>query len=191
MYDYIRGELAELHPTHAVVEAGGVGYAIGISLSTHRAIEGSKTVKLFIHSVLREDAHTLYGFATPTERELFRALISVSGVGGGTARQVLSTFSETELRQIILQANAALLKNVKGLGLKTAQKIIVDLGGKLADMDGLSKIAGADEAATEAVSALTMLGFARTAAEKAVAEVRRTDANAQVEELVRAALKKI
>ena len=131
MYEYITGTLAELTPTQAVVETGGVGYLLFISLETFSQIEHSERVKLYVHQVVREDAQLLYGFASKTERELFRQLISVSGVGGNTARMILSTFSPYDLQQIIATENAVLLKNVKGLGLKTAQKIIVELNGKV------------------------------------------------------------
>ena len=131
MYEYIKGSVAEVAPTYAVIEAGGVGYYLHISLETFSAIEHATETKLFVHYVVREDAQLLYGFSTKVERELFRLLISVSGVGGNTARMILSTYSPRELQGIISSGNAVLLKNVKGLGLKTAQKIIVDLSGKL------------------------------------------------------------
>ena len=130
MYEYIRGTVAEAAPTHAVLDVGGVGYYLHISLETFSAIEHAQTAKLFVHYVVREDAQLLYGFATKTERELFRLLVSVSGVGGNTARMILSTYSPRELQGIISAGNAVLLKNVKGLGLKTAQKIIVELSGQ-------------------------------------------------------------
>ncbi|MBQ5396306.1 MAG: Holliday junction branch migration protein RuvA, partial [Alistipes sp.] len=126
MYEYISGLVADLAPTYAVIDAGGVGYYVNISLQTYSAIEGEKSARLYVHFVVREDAQLLYGFATKLERELFRHLISVSGVGGNTARMILSTYSTAELRNIIATENAVLLKNVKGLGLKTAQKIIVE-----------------------------------------------------------------
>ena len=115
MYEYISGSLTELSPTYAVVEAAGVGYYINISLQTFSAIEGAESVRLYVHFIVREDAQILYGFATRQERELFRLLISVSGVGGNTARMILSTYSTSELRNIISTANAVLLKNVKGV----------------------------------------------------------------------------
>ena len=131
MYEYISGPVAEVAPAYAVIDAGGVGYYLPISLETFSAIEHTETARLYVHYVVREDAQLLYGFATKTERELFRHLISVSGVGGNTARMILSTYSPRELQGIITSGNAVLLKNVKGLGLKTAQKIIVELTGKL------------------------------------------------------------
>ena len=134
MYEYLSGTISELAPTHAVLDVGGVGYFLQISLQTYSEIEHSDRVKLFVHYVVREDAQLLYGFASKAERELFRHLISVSGVGGNTARMILSTYSPRELQGIIATENAVLLKNVKGLGLKTAQKIIVELSGKMAGL---------------------------------------------------------
>ena len=119
MYEYIRGTVTELTPTYAVVETAGIGYMVNISLNTFSEIENSPAVQLFVHYVVREDAQILFGFASKTERELFRLLISVSGVGGNTARMILSTYSPKELQSIIATGNAVLLKNVKGLGLKT------------------------------------------------------------------------
>ena len=193
MYEYIQGKLAELAPAYAVVETGGVGYLLHISLQTYSEIEGRSEVKLFTHFVVREDAQLFFGFSTKTERELFRQLISVSGVGGNTARMILSTYSPRELQGIITAGNAVLLKNVKGLGLKTAQKIIVELSGKLmapgADDGGAQP--GAGGSFDEALAALSMLGFARAPAEKILRGVLRESPAAPVEELIRMALKKL
>ena len=191
MYEYLCGKVAEAAPTYAVIDVGGVGYYVQISLETFAAIEHAAEAKLYAHYVVREDAQLLYGFATKAERELFRLLISVSGVGGNTARMILSTYSPTELKGIIAAGNAVLLKNVKGLGLKTAQKIIVELTGKMVELDA----GGADSVAAggstdEAVEALVMLGFAKSAAEKAVRAVAHENPAAPVEELVRLALKR-
>ena len=194
MYEHISGTLSEVAPTYAVLDVGGVGYYLHISLETFSAIEHAERAKLYVHYVVREDAQLLYGFSTRVERELFRLLIGVSGVGGNTARMILSTYSPRELQNIISTGNAVLLKNVKGLGLKTAQKIIVELTGKLAALD-----AGAGAAAPvadsgnfdEALAALVMLGFARTAAEKVLRAVLRESPEAPVEELVRMSLKRL
>ena len=196
MYEYISGSLTELSPTYAVVEAAGVGYYINISLQTFSAIEGAESVRLYVHFIVREDAQILYGFATRQERELFRLLISVSGVGGNTARMILSTYSTSELRNIISTANAVLLKNVKGLGLKTAQKIIVELSGKMVDL-GLEakavKSAGEvdNEVFNETVAALVMLGFQKGASEKVVKALLKEDPKIQVEDAVRLALRRM
>ena len=134
MYEYIKGTVAEVAPAYAVIDVGGVGYYLHISLETYSAIEHETETRLYVHYVVREDAQLLYGFSTKVERELFRLLISVSGVGGNTARMILSTYSPRELQGIITAGNAVLLKNVKGLGLKTAQKIIVELKDKAAGL---------------------------------------------------------
>lgn len=193
MYEYIKGKVAEAAPAYAVLEAGGVGYYLHISLETYAAVEHAAEAMLYVHYVVREDAQLLYGFATKVERELFRLLISVSGVGGNTARMILSTYSPRELQGIITSGNAVLLKNVKGLGLKTAQKIIVELSGKLATLgvDAAAPAAPDGGAVDEALAALVMLGFARTAAEKALRAVVREAAGASVEELIRLSLKRL
>ena len=196
MYEYISGKLTEIAPAYAVVEAAGVGYYINISLHTYSAIENQSDVRLYVHFVVREDAQLLYGFSSKIERELFRNLISVSGVGGNTARMILSTYSTSELRNIISTANAVLLKNVKGLGLKTAQKIIVELSGKMVDL-GLEakavKSAGEidNEVFNETVAALVMLGFQKGASEKVVKALLKEDPNIQVEDAVRLALRRM
>lgn len=198
MYEYIRGEVAEVAPTHAIIETGGVGYYLHISLQTYSAIEHERTAKLYLHHVVREDAQLFYGFATKGERELFRHLISVSGVGGNTARMILSTYSPRELQNIISTENAVLLKNVKGLGLKTAQKIIVELSGKLLTL-GLEgeesaaiPTAGAgNENYDETLAALVMLGFPKSAAEKVVRALFKENPSLAVEEAVRSALKRL
>jgi Holliday junction DNA helicase RuvA len=198
MYDYIKGTVAELTPAAAVVEAAGVGYLLNISLQTYSEIERQSEAKLYAHFVVREDAQILYGFATRQEREIFRLLISVSGVGGMSARMILSTYSPAELTSIISSENATLLKNVKGLGLKTAQKIIVELREKIVGVGASLPIAGATGQAAidagryeEAMAALAMLGFNRAASDKTVRTLCRETPGAQVEEIVRAALKKL
>jgi Holliday junction DNA helicase RuvA len=196
MYEFISGRVAELTPAYAVLEAGGVGYYLNISLETFSAIERRTEARLFVHFAVREDAHVLYGFATAAERELFRRLVSVSGVGGGTARMVLSTYSPAELANIIASENAVLLKNVKGLGLKTAEKIIVELRDKMtgiaAGTGTADKGAGAVDAIHgEALAALAMLGFPRASSDKVVRGVMRDNPGAGVEDVIRHALKKL
>lgn len=194
MYEYITGNIAELAPTHAVIEASGVGYLLNISLQTYSEIEHAEQAKLYTHFIVREDAQILYGFASKVERELFRQLIGVSGVGGNTARMILSTYSPAELRGIIVGENAVLLKNVKGLGLKTAQKIIVELSGKIAsiavdEQTVVTSVGG--EIYDEALSALSMLGFAKSAAEKVVRAVVKESPAMSVEDVIRASLKRL
>ena len=196
MYEYISGKLAEIAPTYAVVEAAGIGYYVNISLQTFSRLEGAQSAHLYLHFIVREDAQILYGFATKMERELFRQLISVSGVGGNTARMILSTYSSDELRNIIATENAVLLKNVKGLGLKTAQKIIVELSGKMLELGGekfsdKAVAVGGNEIYDETVAALVMLGFAKAASEKVVKAILQESPSIQVEDAVRQALRRM
>lgn len=195
MYDYIKGQLDRLTPAAAVVEAGGVGYYINISLQTFSSIESATEVKLYTYFIVREDAQVLYGFYTLEEREVFRALIGVSGVGGNTARMILSTFSSDEVRSIIATGQADVLKSVKGLGIKTAQKIIVELRDKLGVSTAgelpLPARAAANETYSEALSALVMLGFTKPASEKVLRTLIKEQPQAHVEELIRMALKRL
>ena len=197
MYEYISGKVADATPTYAVIEAAGVGYFINISLQTYAEIERQAEARLYVHFVVREDQQALFGFATKLERELFRQLISVSGVGGNTARMILSTYSSKELQNIIATENAVLLKNVKGLGLKTAQKIIVELSGKMLEL-GASDLmmpstttAQRSAAYDEALAALSMLGFQKAASEKALTAIFKEQPSMPVEDAVRAALKRL
>ena len=197
MYEYITGKLAEATPTYAVVEAHGIGYFINISLKSYSEIEGKSEAKLYVHFIVREDQQTLFGFTTKLERELFRQLISVSGVGGNTARMILSTYSPRELQNIIATENAVLLKNVKGLGLKTAQKIIVELSGKMLEI-GASDLmavstptASRPESYDEALAALSMLGFQKSASEKVLNAIYKENPQLGVEDAIRTALKSL
>ena len=202
MIEYIRGELAELTPTLAVVETAGVGYALGISLNTYTAIQGKKDVKLYVHESLvtggRDDSYTLYGFAGKQERELYRLLITVSGVGGNTARMILSSMSPKELCAVISSGNEKMLKGVKGIGLKTAQRIIVDLKDKIVSLGiadelpaGGAAVAIDNAVRDEAVSALAMLGFSPAPSAKVVAELLKAQPDLKVEEVIKLALKQI
>ena len=196
MYEYITGKLTEVAPAYAIVEAAGIGYFINISLQTYSEIENSQNVTLYLHYIVREDAQILYGFASKAERALFRLLIGVSGVGGNTARMIQSTYSPSELRNIIGTGNAVLLKNVKGLGLKTAQKIIVELSGKMVDLKADDKVVGKDvvvnsESYDEALSALIMLGFQKGASEKVLKKIFKESPELRVEEAIRIALKQL
>ena len=179
MIEYIKGELTELTPAMAVVECHGVGYGINVSLNTFSAIQGKQEVKLFIYEAIREDAHVLYGFATKQERELFLLLITVSGIGGNTARMILSALSPNELCNVISSGNDKLLKTVKGIGLKTAQRIIVELKDKIAST-------GITEA--ETVSSISASVNAAPT-HKAVASILKADPDATVEQVIKLALK--
>lgn len=197
MYEYISGLVTDLAPTYAVIEAAGVGYYINISLQTYASLEGEKSARLYVHFAVREDAQVLYGFSTKQERELFRLLISVSGVGGNTARMILSTYSTSELRNIIATENAVLLKNVKGLGLKTAQKIIVELSGKMLELGAdtsksvVATVSSNSEIYDETMAALVMLGFQKAASEKVVKAILNETPTISVEEAVRQALRRL
>lgn len=205
MIEYIKGTLAELSPALAVVEAYGVGYALNISLTTYTKIQGLKDVKLFVHEQLttggRDDSFTLYGFATKQERELYRMLISVSGVGANTARMMLSSLTPTELCNAIANGDEKIIKSVKGIGLKTAQRIILDLKDKIVQTGIAEELHVAKQHSAgpsvnaavkdEAVSALTMLGFSPAPSAKVVVEILTAQPDLQVEMVVKEALKRI
>lgn len=199
MIDYIKGELTELTPAIAVVEAAGVGYAMNISLNTFTAIQGKKEVKLYVHEAIREDAHVLFGFAAKKEREMFLLLITVSGVGPNTARMVLSSMSPAELCNSISTGNERMIKTIKGIGLKTAQRIIVDLRDKIVTLGITQEIpAGGsieqpvnNQVKDEAMSALTMLGFSPAPSQKVVVKILQDNPAMPVELVVKMALKMI
>ena len=200
MIEYLKGELAELTPAMAVIDCHGVGYAANISLNTYSAIQGKESCKLYIYEPIREDAYVLYGFADQQERELFLLLISVSGIGGNTARMILSALTPNELISVISSENANLLKTVKGIGLKTAQRIIVDLKDKIKTDTLVAATAGngptADaaintEVTDEAVAALTMLGFAQGPSQKVVLAILKEEPTAPVEKVIKLALKRL
>ena len=203
MIEYIRGELTEITPAMAVVEAARVGYALNISLNTYAAIQNKKEVKLYVHEALvtggRDDSFSLYGFANKEERELYRQLITVSGVGANTARMILSALTPAELGNVIASGDERTLKAVKGIGQRTAQRIIVDLKDKIAVSEIGPQQSGAPaapdpinkEVRQEAISALTMLGFSPAPTSKVVTEILRQQPNLPVEQVVKLALKQI
>jgi holliday junction DNA helicase RuvA len=193
MIDYIKGDIIQITPTFLILETGGIGYLVNISLTTFSRLEGKKEFKILVHEVIREDSHQLFGFADNEERDIFRLLISVSGVGANTARMMLSSLTSAEIEKAILGSDADLLKSVKGIGLKTAQRIIVDLKDKLGKHTGSGEIfAFADNTRREeALSALVMLGFAKSAVSKALDNIVRNEKNLTVEDMIKRALKNL
>lgn len=190
MIEYIKGELVDLTPTCAIVETNGIGYSINISLVTYSELSGHKQCKLYVYEAIREDAHVLYGFTTQSERTLFLQLISVSGVGANTARMIMSSLSASELQEAIATENSALLKNVKGIGLKTAQRIIIDLRDKVNKTTigtSTSSVLG-KSVTSEAVSALVMLGFQQSASQKVVEKLAKDEPAVSLEQLIKKAL---
>ena len=202
MIEYLKGTLADLTPALAVVDCNGVGYGVNISLNTFSGIQGKDNVKLWITESIREDAYQLWGFSTRVERELFLLLTSVSGIGAGMARMILSAMTPAELCNIISEGNDKMLKQVKGIGPKAAQRIIVDLKDKIGAL-GVDAAAGAGgnsmfnvqssainkEVQNEAVSALTMLGFSPAPTNKVVLQILREEPDAPVEKVIKLALK--
>lgn len=191
MYHHLRGKLVEKNPTYLVVECAGVGYYVNISLTTYSQIGDDENVMVYTHLAVREDAMTLFGFAQPVEREIFRLLIGVSGVGANTARMILSSLLPDEVENAIRSENIALLKGVKGIGAKTAQRIVVDLKDKV----GLGSESGAVTAPSssreEAIAALEILGFNRKAIEKVVSAHLAQTPDATVENIIKNALQKL
>jgi len=193
MLDYIKGEITELTPALVVIEAGGVGYIAHISLNTYSALNDLKSCKLYVYESIREDAHQLFGFMEKRERELFLLLISVSGVGANTARMVLSSIATYELEAIIASGNANALKSVKGIGNKTAERIIIDLKDKIktsgSSVSLQTTASVSSQAANEAVAALAMLGFNLLASQRVVAKIEKDHPALTVEEIIKHALK--
>lgn len=198
MIEYIKGIVTELNPTEAVIEAAGVGYGIAITLPTYSALIGSEgqEAKLFITEIIREDVHEVYGFYERKERQLFEMLMTVSGVGAATARMIMSAFAAEELRVLIATGNSKGMAKVKGLGPKTAQRIIVDLKDKVIKLDlggdptelPLADVEVENGVKAEAISALTMLGFAANASGKAVDKILKANPSLTVEAVIRQAL---
>lgn len=200
MLDYIKGEIVEITPASAVLETGGLGYMLTISLNTYTAVQNLKQAKLYVHEAIREDAHQLFGFQSKLERQLFQLLISVSGIGGGTAILILSALSPRELSDVIASENVNILKSIKGIGAKTAQRIIVDLKDKVTGLEGLQGVAAGavgsvrgqmSQVQAEAQQALVMLGFAAPQTAKVVAAVVQEQPEATVEQVIKMALKRL
>lgn len=199
MIEYIRGIVDELTPTQAIIETkSGVGYALSISLNTYTAIQNKNEVRLFVYEVIREDAYLLFGFATRIERELFELLIGISGVGGQTARMVLSAFTPADLANIVQSEDVRSLKSVKGIGPKAAQRIIVELKDKMANFMGTGNAANAADGTNvqvaspvvdEAVQALAVLGFSPAPTQKVVMQIVKDDPSIPVEVIIKKALK--
>ena len=195
MYDYIKGELVELSPAEAVIECGGIGYSILISLQTFQMLQGKNSAKVFLYQYIREDEQSFYGFATKDERELFKLLISVSGIGVGSARMMLSSLSDEEIRQAILSEDVHRIKSVKGIGLKSAQRLILELKDKIVKgggVDATLPLAGVSNAAAdEATTALVMLGFSKPAIAKVLPDIIKKNPQGRVEDYIKAALQKL
>lgn len=195
MIDYIKGTIAELNPAVCVIENGGMGYAVNISLTSYQALQGANEAKLFIYESIREDAFVLYGFMTKEEREIFLLLISVSGVGAGTARMILSNFSVDELVSAIAGGNVRAIKEVKGIGAKTAERIIVDLKDKVAKVGAVDLTsvgackAARNEKREEAVAALVALGFQQAQSAKIVDRVLKENGDLSVGAIIKISLK--
>lgn len=196
MIDYIKGKLVELNPTETVVECGGIGYKILISVQTFTQLEGKSDVTVYIYHYLHEDDEMFYGFATKDERELFRLLIGVSGIGANTARMMLSSLSSDEIRNAILAEDLNRIKSIKGIGLKTAQRLILELKDKIVKGEGteaptLVNSAGNNEIVNEAATALVLLGFNKANVNKAIAAVLKESPDASLEDIIKLALKKL
>lgn len=197
MIDYIKGTITELTPTSVVLETGGIGYFINISLTTYSSLNKKEDAHLFVYEAIREDAHLLFRFMNRSERQLFLLLISVPGIGANTARVIMSSYSASEIQQMIAGGDVVSLNTIKGIGTKTAQRIIVDLKDKIlkiSDTDGsLPKGstlgAGSNTLREETVAALTMLGFAAVASQKVVEKIIRENASLTVEQVIKQALK--
>ena len=195
MIDYIKGHLVEITPTDAVVECYGIGYKILISLQTYEGLNGKSEVKVYIHHYLREDEELYYGFASKDERELFRLLIGVSGIGASTARMMLSSLTSEEIRNAILSEDINKIKSIKGIGLKSAQRLILELKDKVVKGGGTDNstlfVSASNGAADEATTALVMLGFTKANVNKAISAVLKESPNASLEEIIKLSLKRL
>lgn len=193
MYEYIKGNITELTPASVIVEAGGIGYFINISLTTYTRLNGREKVTVFLQQIVREDAHLLYGFADRDEREIFRLLISVNGIGANTAIMMLSSYQPEQLRDAIATENVNVLKSIKGIGAKTAQRVIIDLKDKIGKSSESVQVFDKADNTTreEALSALVMLGFNKRAIEKALDRIFSDNPGISVEETIKIALKNL
>lgn len=196
MIDYIKGEITELNPTEMTLECNGIGYKILISLQTYDKLKQSREAKIYIHHYLREDDEQYFGFAGKDERELFRLLIGVSGIGAATARMMLSSLSSDELRNAILSEDINKIKSIKGIGLKSAQRLILELKDKISKGEGCSQntifqTSGANPNLEEATTALVMLGFTKPNVTKALAAVLKETPDANLEQLIKLGLKRL
>jgi Holliday junction DNA helicase RuvA len=193
MINYIKGNITEINPTSVTIETGGIGYFINISVNTFSKLDSKSESKILVHEVIREDAHQLFGFADKEERDIFRLLISVTGIGANTARMMLSSLTPGEVEKAIMESNVNVLKSVKGIGLKTAQRVIVDLKDKVGKQSATGEIfTFADNTKREeALSALVMLGFAKSAVSKVLEKIIRDEKNLTVEDLIKRALKNL
>lgn len=191
MYDYIKGSIEELSPAEAVIECGGIGYKLQISLNTYDRLQGQKDVKIYIHHHLREDEETLYGFSDKEERRIFALLIGVSGIGPNTARMMLSSLTADEVSTAIASGDVNRIKGVKGIGLKTAQKVIIELKDKIARGGAELNLStgGSSVNTAEACSALIMLGFTKNAVEKTVSTIVKKEPGLSLEDIIKKALK--
>jgi Holliday junction DNA helicase RuvA len=193
MITHLKGKLVEKNPTHVIIECAGVGYFVNISLNTFSNIKDQESISLFTHLQVREDSHTLFGFAEKSEREIFRLLLSVSGIGSSTARIMLSSLSPAQIRDAIANGDVATIQGIKGIGAKTAQRVILDLRDKILkvyDIDEVS-INSNNTNKEEALSALEVLGFVRRQAEKAVDKVINQDPSLSAENIIKLALKNL
>ena len=191
MITHIQGKLTEKNPTHVVIDCNGVGYMLNISLHTYSQIPDNEQLKLFTHLQVKEDSHTLYGFSSLAEREIFRLLISVSGIGSSIARTMLSSLTPKQIREGIATGDVVLIQSIKGIGAKTAQRVILDLKDKILkiyDIDEVS-ISGGNTSKDEALSALEVLGFVKKQAERVVDKIMVTQPDADVETIIKQALK--
>jgi len=193
MYDYITGRIVEKTPTYLIIEAGNIGYFIHISLNTYSGLAETESCKLFIHQIIREDAHLLFGFIDQREREIFRQLISVSGVGANTARMILSSMMPDDVVRSINEGDVFALKSVKGIGAKSAQRIIVDLKDKVTKVGQLEEIfeSKSNTIQEESLSALVNLGFSKPMVEKVIRQIHNEKNDLSVEEMIKEALKRL